>query len=145
MGTQAVVENLLGGSAVLGHKIADAVDWTDTIRAGLPAQSAFLLQERLALSAADFAKILAISTRTLSRIRHGKQRMDAVASDRLYRVARLFALACEVLEDEATAVQWLKLPQTGLGGRTPLALLLAEAGAREVENLLLRIEYGVFS
>ena len=145
MPMQATIENLLGGPPVLGHKIADAIDWTDTIRAGLPAQSASLLQDHLALTDAELAEILGVSTRTLARIRSGKQRIDAVASDRLYRVARLFALACEVLENQAEAVKWLKLSQIGLGGRIPMALLLTEAGAREVEDLLLRIEYGVFS
>jgi uncharacterized protein (DUF2384 family) len=32
-----------------------------------------------------------------------------------------------------------------LGGRTPLSLLTTDAGRDQVEKLLLRIEYGVYS
>ena len=50
-----------------------------------------------------------------------------------------------MFEDSERAHRWLKEPQRGLGNRTPLSLLGTEAGAREVEDLLGRIEYGVFS
>ena len=64
---------------------------------------------------------------------------------RLYRFARLFALAEEVLEDKEQARDWLRSPQVGLNNRTPLDLMRTEAGAREVESLLVRIEHGVLS
>ena len=68
-----------------------------------------------------------------------------MASDRLFRVARIGALAIEVLEDEARAVSWLKRPQIGPGGRTPLELLTTDVGRDQVEKLLLRIEHGVYA
>ncbi len=40
---------------------------------------------------------------------------------------------------------WLRQPQFALGGRVPLEMLHTEAGTREVEDLLGRIEYGVIS
>ncbi len=43
------------------------------------------------------------------------------------------------------ARQWLKSPQRGLGGVIPLDYAQTETGAREVENLLGRIDYGVYS
>jgi uncharacterized protein (DUF2384 family) len=39
----------------------------------------------------------------------------------------------------------LRSPQIGLGGAVPLAYAETELGAREVEDLLGRIEYGVYS
>jgi putative toxin-antitoxin system antitoxin component (TIGR02293 family) len=68
-----------------------------------------------------------------------------VVSDRLFRVARIGALAIDVLEGEAHAVHWLKRPQIGLGGSIPLALLTTDVGSVEVEKLLLRIEHGVYA
>ena len=41
--------------------------------------------------------------------------------------------------------RWLTSPQVGLGGAIPLEYAETEVGAREVENLLGRIEYGVYS
>jgi putative toxin-antitoxin system antitoxin component (TIGR02293 family) len=89
--------------------------------------------------------LLGISHKTLSRMRATAQKLDTVASDRLYRTARIVSLAIDVLEAEAPAVSWLKRPQIGLGGKRPLALLTTDAGTVEVERLLLRMEHGVYS
>jgi putative toxin-antitoxin system antitoxin component (TIGR02293 family) len=72
-------------------------------------------------------------------------RLTPAQSDRLYRLARLVALAEEVFEDRERAHSWLRQAQRGLGGRVPLELMRTEVGAREIEDLLGRIEYGVFS
>ena len=53
--------------------------------------------------------------------------------------------AVEVMESEEHARQWLASPQVGLGGEVPLEYAETEVGAREVEDLLGRIEYGVYS
>jgi putative toxin-antitoxin system antitoxin component (TIGR02293 family) len=54
-------------------------------------------------------------------------------------------LAEEVIEDREQAREWLRSPQVGLDNRVPFVLMETEAGAREVEDLLLRIEHGVLS
>jgi len=61
------------------------------------------------------------------------------------RYARLLGQAFKVFEDLESAKQWLNAPQVGLGGAIPLEYARTEIGAREVENLLGRIEYGVYS
>ena len=53
--------------------------------------------------------------------------------------------AVEVMESEENARKWLASPQAGLGGAVPLEYAETEVGAREVEDLLGRIEYGVYS
>ena len=53
--------------------------------------------------------------------------------------------AVEVMESEKNARQWLTAPQFGLGGAVPLEYAETEVGAREVEDLLGRIEQGVYS
>lgn len=83
---------------------------------------------------------------SISRLRKApKSPLGTVASDRLYRMAVLYSLAEEVLEDEEMAREWLRTPQVGLNNRIPLDLMNTEAGAREVEDLLGRIEHGVHS
>jgi putative toxin-antitoxin system antitoxin component (TIGR02293 family) len=42
-------------------------------------------------------------------------------------------------------MSWLRRPQPGLGGRVPLELLVTQAGADQVETLLRRIDYGVYT
>ena len=57
----------------------------------------------------------------------------------------ILKLAIKVLEDKEIAEQWLRTPQRGLGGATPLSFLKTKLGRQEVRSLLKRIEYGVYS
>jgi putative toxin-antitoxin system antitoxin component (TIGR02293 family) len=136
---------LLGGAHVLGAKPKSARQWHQVISQGVPVRSAEVLKDSMEVSDSLLAELLGISEKTLSRARKANTSLDAVTSDRLFRVARIAALACKSLESDKAALAWLKRPQTGLGGQTPVSLLTTSAGAEEVERLLLRIEYGVYS
>jgi len=114
------------------------------IRAGLPMAEFDALREMLGLSAEGLAGHLAIPRSTLARRRKAGH-LDMQESDRLLRDARLFALARQVLPDDAAAREWLEAPARALGYVTPLEFAETEVGVREVENLLGRIDYGVFS
>ena len=81
----------------------------------------------------------------MNRIKKSSTRFGLVTSDRLYRIARIFALAIDVFRDKRTAAAWLRESQFGLGGRAPFMTLQTEAGTREVEELLGRIMHGVIS
>ncbi len=115
-----------------------------TIRAGLPMIEFEGLQELLGLSAEVLAGHLGISRSTLVR-RRKSGRLDMQESDRLLRYARLYGRAEEVLGGAAAARQWLGAPARALAYVSPLEFAETEAGCREVENLLGRIEHGVFS
>jgi putative toxin-antitoxin system antitoxin component (TIGR02293 family) len=146
MFTEKNIVTVLGGQTSLGRKVKSSLDLDKLIRDGLPYKVGNHVRGLLDLSMPTFASIIDVSERTLARVRKSShQRLSSVASDRLYRLARIFSLACEVLEDEDQAKEWIRRPQVGLGGEKPLDLLHTEAGAREVEDLLWRIEYGVIS
>lgn len=136
----------LGGTKLLGKKIESPLDFADMIQEGLPSRSVFFLQKLMALGNEEYASTLGVSSRWLGRYRNMPQKhLDPNVSDRLYRIARIFKLAEEVLESQDTANHWLHRPQTGLNERIPLELIRSEAGAKEVEELLYRIEYGLYS
>lgn len=139
------VADVLGGAKVLGSRAKSTDDWMRLIESGLPTEAAEVLKERIGLDDPSVATILGISIRTLARVRASDSRFDSVVSDRLYRLARLVAIARVVLEHDDRAVQWLTQPQPGLGQRRPIDVATNEPGAREVENLLMRIEHGVYS
>lgn len=88
--------------------------------------------------------MLGISTATLHR-RKSDDRLGPAESDRVVRYARLMGMAVAVMESEENARRWLSSPQVGLGGAVPLEFAETEVGAREVEDLLWRIEHGVYS
>ena len=145
MSTVAAVEHFLGGKQALGIQPRTLTDWEAIIHEGIPVRSVEVLKESIAIPDTQLAELLGISEKTLSRARAAKTKFDPVASDRLFRVARIVALAIDVLEDEAAALHWLKRPQIGLGGRVPLTMLTTDPGRDQVEKLLLRIEHGVYS
>jgi putative toxin-antitoxin system antitoxin component (TIGR02293 family) len=128
-----------------GRSPKSAAELIDLIQKGFSLKAVLGVKEAIHLTDRELATILGVSERTLSRMRRTVTRLSPVASDRLYRVVRIFALAKEVLEDEGKAVDWLHRPQIGLGGRRPLEMIQTEAGAREVEDLLGRMEHGVLS
>lgn len=114
------------------------------IREGLPIDELQALCELLSCSEDALAKWLGISKATLHR-RKKAGFLDSSESERIVRVVRLFARAEDVLDSKEAAREWLKSPARSLGGETPLDYTDTEVGAREVENLLGRIEHGVFS
>ena len=141
----AIISELMGGRKCLGRNARTSADMDALIREGIPVACASKVQTSLALPDQSFADFLSVGTRTLLRLRQNNKRLPIAAGDRLFRLARIAGLAREVLENLEAAKKWLSSPQGGLGGKRPLDLMLTEAGCREVEDLLGRIEYGVLS
>jgi putative toxin-antitoxin system antitoxin component (TIGR02293 family) len=142
---ESAVVRVLGGRKYLGKRISSLSDFEKLIREGFWWESVSHAKETVGLTDQQPASLLNISERTLIRFRKSKKRLSPVASDRLYRLALIYSFAREVFEDDKMAREWLHKPQYGLGGRVPLEMLQTEAGAREVEDLLGRIEYGITS
>src|SRR5262245_1342121 len=128
MAEAVAIEDYLGGRKALGIKPRTVFDWENLIHEGMPVQSAEAFKQNLAVPDTLLAQLLGISEKTLSRARAAKSKLDSVTSDRLFRVARVVALAIDVLESESAAQHWLKRAQIGLGGRVPLELLATEPG-----------------
>jgi putative toxin-antitoxin system antitoxin component (TIGR02293 family) len=112
------------------------------VRSGLPYESLEAVRERLNLSLPEAAGVLHVPLRTLARRRH-ERKLDSDESDRLYRLARIAAHAVMVLGTEAKAAAWLRRPNRALNGEAPLEVVDTDLGARQVEDILGRIEHGV--
>ncbi len=79
---------------------------------------------------------------TLERRRRDKQPLSTEESDRLARVAKVFAFGIEVFRDEAKVRSFLNRPHPMLDERPPLEIALATGpGADAVINLLGRAAY----
>ena len=61
------------------------------------------------------------------------------------RLAHIAARAEEVFGSHEKASLWLNEPNHALGLNAPLLLLDTDEGAKRVEDVLIRIEHGVFS
>jgi putative toxin-antitoxin system antitoxin component (TIGR02293 family) len=137
---QAVAREL-GGRRTLGRVPTTDHDLREAIRKGFPPAVVEALMRASGLTLKELAGALDLSTRSLQR-RRRSGRLAQFESDRLYRLARIVALAEESLGDHARAVRWLKRSNRALGGSSPLAAIDTELGARQVENVLGRIAFG---
>jgi putative toxin-antitoxin system antitoxin component (TIGR02293 family) len=133
----------------LPKKAADAgftaAHLVKVLEVGLPVTELTDLQTSLDVPAERLAPMLGISKATFHRRKGAGSTLKPSVSDRVVRFARLLGQAARVLGNQQDAKQWLNSPQFGLGGAVPLDYAKTEVGAREVENLLGRIEYGVYS
>jgi putative toxin-antitoxin system antitoxin component (TIGR02293 family) len=114
------------------------------LHAGLPATEFEALQRRMDLTAKELTEVTRIAQRTITR-RKKEGRLSTDESERLLRIGLLFERARDVLESDESARRWMRTPNRALGGKTPLQYADTEPGAREVEDVLGRIEHGVFS
>jgi putative toxin-antitoxin system antitoxin component (TIGR02293 family) len=138
------ITEVLGGGRILGRKIDSPAALDALVRKGLPYGAVESVLNQVAVSAGELVELLASSKRTIAR-RRAEKRLSAAESDRLARLARIFARAEEVFEDKEKARRWLHKPNRVLGGRTPLQALETDIGTLEVVRILGRIEYGVYS
>jgi putative toxin-antitoxin system antitoxin component (TIGR02293 family) len=142
IGSEYVVDVLGGPGVFRGRTTLSAAELRAQVKRGLPYRAFESVRERLGLSVSDAAGVLQLPPRTLAR-RRQTRRLAADESDRLFRLARVAAQAVSVLGSEEKASAWLQRPNRALGGEAPLRLLDTDVGARQIEDVLGRIEHGV--
>lgn len=119
---------------------------SDMVRVGFPLSTFDAIVDYAHVSSEQLAAIVSISPRTLQRRRAKPNAIfDRVESDRVARVARLYALAGEVLGSGDAARTWMVTPNRSLDNKRPFDLLETEGEAREVEDALGRIQDGIFA
>src|SRR5712671_2582593 len=125
----------LGGRSVLGRNLASQRDLSDAIREGFPPAVVEELMRASGLTLKELADALDLSPRSLQR-RRRSGRLARFESDRLYRLARIVALAHQSLGNRTSASRWLKRSNRALGNVAPVNAIDTELGARQVENVL---------
>ena len=141
----AEIVAVLGGRKTFKHPVRSMDDLAQQVRFGLPASTVELLAGTLALHRSQVSERLNIPLRTLSRRLAMKSRLTHDESDRAMRMARVVALAKDVLGSEEKASHWLSNPNRALGGSKPFDQLDTEPGVRSVEEVLYGIAYGMYS
>lgn len=133
------VENLLGIKAADNLKLAKKVE------AGFSFDALEKLGKNTGLPLERLRVAVRITPRTLTRRRQEKK-LSPEESDRLVSVSWLLAQTFELFEGNTEAgLRWFQSPNRALGGLSPIEAAATETGTREVENLIGRLEHGVFS
>ena len=83
-----------------------------------------------------------IPARTQRHRKARKERLTVEESDRLVRLTRIQALAEDVLGGAEKANRWLREPLGILDGKAPLELVRTDSGARVIEQILAKIDWG---
>ena len=135
----------LACAGLLGLPQANAEQLRQAILEGLPFSAIEHLGRHLSISSAELAEEIQLPARTFQR-RKTEDRFHPDESDRLVRLSQIAAKAIELFEGDAPgAKQWLQTPAVALGGIAPLKYAQTYLGAQEVENLIERLEDGIFS
>lgn len=140
---QAVRFRLHGSS--LGLSVANSAELVRQLERGFSFRTLHVLKSRSGLTLPRLATLIGIPERTLAR-RKASGKLTTEESERLLRIAGIFEDAVDLFEgDVPAAVNWLTTLRKALGDRPPLSYARTEPGAREVENLIGRLEHGIFS
>ena len=132
-----------GSAAVLSKQQVPIKQMIEHINKGLPYGELEHLRSEIDEPMDSLARQLSIPRSTLQR-RKAERRLSSQESERMMRFWRILQHASSVFGTVERARQWLKFPQRGLGQAVPLEYASTEIGAREVDDLLGRIEYTVY-
>ena len=126
----------------MGKSLKSILELNDAVERGLPKVTLRNVAQRVFLDAADQRAMMhrIVPEATYKRRR---ERLSPAESERTERLARVVATAEEVWQDRAQARRFLTTPHAELGGKTPLDAALTELGARQAEEVMARIIYGL--
>jgi putative toxin-antitoxin system antitoxin component (TIGR02293 family) len=138
---------LLGKSAKLRTSEYSVIGVHDVVSKGLPCKAlSHMLLSLKTLEEKDVLEAVGISSRTIQRGKRDPSKPLAPdQSGRTWRFAQLLARAKEVFGDQEQAERWFETPAVALSQRRPIDLLSSPVGADLVEQILGRLEYGVYT
>ena len=133
---------VLGGSRVLGKAVTSLLELNEAVERGLPKAALRIVAARVFPDAADQRAMMRriVPEATYKRRR---ERLSSAESARTERMARIVAIAEDVWQDREQARRFLTTPHSEIGGKTPLDAALTELGARQAEEVMARIVYGL--
>ena len=142
---KSVMRNAYTIEKLLGIETADNLKLAKKVEAGFSFGALERLGKTTGLSLERLRIAVRITPRTLTR-RRKEKKLSPEESDRLVSVSRLLAQTFELFEGNPEAgMHWFQSPNQALAGQSPLQVAATETGAREVENLIGRLEHGVFT
>ena len=102
------------------------------------------LGELYGLTMADFADILEVTPKTLSRWKQKGEILSPQQSDRIGILESIYSLGERILGSRERVKEWMQGPVLYLAGKRPLDLIKTETGRRLVEEALHQIEFGMY-
>jgi putative toxin-antitoxin system antitoxin component (TIGR02293 family) len=136
------IGDVLGGQRVLGRAVTSLLELNDAVEHGLPKATLRNVARRISSDSAE-QKALMYRIVPEATYKRRRDRLSLPESERTERLARVVAMAEDVWRDREQARRFLATPHPEMGGRTPLDAALTELGARQAEEIMARIVYGL--
>jgi putative toxin-antitoxin system antitoxin component (TIGR02293 family) len=136
------IAEVLGGERSLGRRIRTSIELEECARQGFPTDVIEALLEKSVVSSRELYGWI-VPRRTLAHRVKKRERLSVEESNRVSRVARIYARAVETFGDSEKAGRWLRKPMRHFAGRSPMEMLETELGAHQVEAFLGRIAHGL--
>ncbi len=127
------------------EQIHDNHAMVQRVEEGLPVMDVVKFSRQAGFTNDELAKLINIPARTYARRVAGKARLKSHEGERAARLMRLFDIAKALFGTDENTRGWFNAKIPALGWKTPLEYAQTEPGAREVENVIGRIEHGVYS
>ncbi len=115
------------------------------VEEGLPVMEVVEFAKQAGFTTDELARLIQIPARTYARRVAGKARLKIHEGERAARLMRVYDRAKQLFVTDENTLGWFHAKILALGGKTPLEYAQTEPGAREVENVIGRIEHGVYS
>lgn len=142
--------DIMGGTAVIGRPVRHPLDFMALSREGMSVEVVRAIQQRMDFTNREMSQMLDISESTLQRLfrpasNARKETLKKDEAEKAYHIARVIAKGIEVFEDEGDFTEWLHTRNTALGEVKPISLMNSSIGREQLEDLLVSIQYGMYS
>lgn len=144
----AAVLAYLGGPKVFRRAVVkNRSDVHELILRGLPAAAlGHVVDASEVLLPQEVSDAVGVSLRTVHRRRDAPRKaLSREQSDRAWQFAELMVRATGIFGSQEEAERWFRSPAMALDQKRPIDLVTSSIGARMVEQLLIRIEHGVYT
>jgi putative toxin-antitoxin system antitoxin component (TIGR02293 family) len=136
------IGHVLGGRHVLGCRVNSLLDLSAAVERGLPKATLRNVVRHVSADPAD-QRVMMHRVVPEATYKRRRERLSLAESERTERLARVIAMAEAVWDDRDRARRFLTTPHAEMGNRTPLDAALTELGARQAEEVMARLLYGL--
>jgi putative toxin-antitoxin system antitoxin component (TIGR02293 family) len=143
------IARIFAGPEPLGRMPRTIDDWRELVQIGIPIEALNNLSNMIAPSPEQGNAFAHVIFETPDRLRYffygrpsyeaADEKLTSPESERAERIARLYAMAEEVLGSEKEARDFLFSRHEKLDGQSPIDWMRTEIGGRNVEQLLINI------
>lgn len=144
-GPLSYLKDVLALSAKDRKQVQSTLDLIPLSKSGLPIKALKSLQKKLQVGNREMSELVGMSESTLQRRYRSDKRLSELESQTVLQLAELWSQGMEVFEDEGDLRSWLLSNIPALGGQTPIALIATPLGRFHVQEVLLRLEWGIYS